>query len=691
MKIVCKLPLMFAVSAVCAGTAAGEWISSASYGDYCDVSNWRSGIIDDMFSGNSISGRLEVCLSADRKVSDSGLYIMPENDADFVLEGSGGPRGLLFSGASLTVDIGGASARNNAVRIGNRDSQDKRVDLDFGESRATVVISPDCGGTGGEAVSLYGSIYGKGFSVSGCPKELKLYGCLDAGGGSVEVFDTPFMLYGWGVQGSHGILNASSVRVAGSGAYLSLQNTLEAGEMLLEGCAGFQSTAGVTNTAVRVCGGRSIIDNRGCVFMFDRIVCGGDGVVTFGAPDAGNLGESSIIRVSAAEEPGLIAQLTGGTGDNGTDVPILPWAGAQSYKNVEYISNNTYFAPSLPVTYDEGVGFRAVTTGEMANGLENGGASDNVFQSGSASLSADAQCNSLTVDASEIDLGGNTLRIGSGLILHRNSKPTFKNGTIDAGDRPLILRGRQNISISSRIVSGGGSSDSAVMIADTPAGGVSLSGDNSGWRGVIRVLSGNFTAYSENSVPPEVSVELAYDAVMPMTWNAFTYAGGGLGGSGTIAFGDGRSCLVVGSGEQAAGGVVVGGGGWLAPGSDGGISGGVRSGCMKVGENVSKVIFQDGGELRISVSGTDSSTCLDAGKASVFLGGGLVVSGRFPDSEGSWVIVRTEQDPDSDTITGAFHEITPRFYTEMASLGPYGTFNALILKKTPGETLLLVR
>ena len=85
------------------------------------------------------------------------------------------------------------------------------------------------------------------------------------------------------------------------------------------------------------------------------------------------------------------------------------------------------------------------------------------------------------------------MNLKSGLVLHRNQKPVIKGGTIALDGHPLILMGRQDSSISSRITSTNTDPAAPVLIVSSGAGNCSLWGDNSGLIGTVYVAAGGLT------------------------------------------------------------------------------------------------------------------------------------------------------------------------------------------------------
>ena len=467
--------LLFLCAAV---LARGEWISTAETGSYNDPANWRNGLCDDTFSGPEAPlTRTVLSVEADRLVGPDGLRIRHDAAAALVLEGVGGPRTFNFpEGGAILVDIGGASDAV-AVRTGVQNSETARIDFDFGANPAIVSLSPDAT-SGRDTLSCFGSIRGRSFRREG-DGTLKLYGAIETANGEAAFLGGTTYLYNWGVSGTHGLPGLTTLRLE-SGAKLSLQSAVNPQTVTLSG--GFlQSDVALTADTLELLPGRAVLIARdNADFSFGAIRRTEASFLTLGANEAARIGAGSLIRLSGENATNLLAECVGGgvpyseTPDS-SRISIVPWAGASSFSTQESFETSTEaHDPALPVAFDAALGFVTLPESSLLDGLSTATPEDNVLISEAAvTLETDAAANCLVLKTwgTTLDLNTNTLTLASGLLLHRNTKPTLRNGTLALGTEPLRAFGRQNLTISSTVTSPNTDPDATIILTASAGGG----------------------------------------------------------------------------------------------------------------------------------------------------------------------------------------------------------------------------
>ena len=692
MKTLRILPLFLLIL-----SARAEWISTQTDANYLDADNWRDGICDDTFSGkNAPLERTVLSLEYDHVVAPNGLRVQHQNNAPLVIEAANGPRTFNFrDGGMILVDIG-ASSDEVPMRTGAQNSETKRVDFDFGDNPAIVSISSETSTAGRDTLSCFGSIRGASFLRKG-NGFLKLYGAVETTSGTAEFLGGVTYLYSWGVSGTHGLPSLRDLSLSAP-AKLSLESAISPQTISLAG--GFlQSTATITAENLKLQPGLSGVIARGSSKQsFNTLFRHNNAFLTHGATDSAELGSSACIRFGED----LSSDLVGGgatfaTKPDSSRVSIVPWAGVSSFASAETFAQSTeYLDPALPVTYTADAGFVTIPESSMhTNELEQATIKNNVLVTDSSiTLEADSTVNCLVFKnwGSTIDLAEHNLSIGSGLILHRNTKPTIKNGTIVLGTEPLRILGRQTLTCSSRITSANTDPDEIVMITSSASGGgVVLSGDNTGLAGVIQVASGTLAANHEKAVPPTVSVELASSARYPVVWGGITTRARGIGGTGTIQAGDAKNRLLLGDAPSTtATGVFVGANGFIAPGDRDSLTG-RRSGTLAVGDKFSTLVFQENSSFEITISDDSTATALVAPTASVTLGGNLIIQDPTPNrSLGEWIVLTAKPDATKDTVTGSFDSIPAGYTVSLVSTEGYDTVNAVSLSRNVKGSLIIL-
>lgn len=663
--LVKKLAVTLTGSVWLAFSGSAEWIATSSPARYLEPDNWSNGVVDDRFS--TLATTTTVTLDADRAMSSSGLVVDYPEAYSLTFNGVDGPRKMSFSGGELFVDISGSTTKG--VQFGAQNGTTTRIDLDFGTAPAVVRLSPNSS-TGADNLTIFGSVLGTGFQLFGSGT-FKLYGEIATGGGVAEFLGGTSYLYSWGVSGSHGITGSSGVRLSGTGTRLSMQSKLSNVGLEIQGAA-FQSSGGTENIDLSLGNGRAMIINRGSgAIKSATFVRSSGSVLTVGADTIAAIGDTR--RVIFGDGQGVLADLVGG---------IVPWAGAQAFSADEKFTDSNNFDPSLPVSYDAEKGFVPLNESGMCADISTATATDNVKVASGITFEKDISCNSLTFTAWQpnFDLNGHTLTLKSGLVLHRNNKPVIKGGTIALDGHPLILMGRQDSSISSRITSTNTDPAEPVLIISSGAGNCSLYGDNTGLVGTVYVAAGGLTP-SGNALTTSTAVELATGTSFPVGWSVSAQAGA-VGGLGTLKFGDGKTKLQLGvpSGTVSQGTIVVGNGGRIAPGEKD--ASGVRRGSLDIGANVSSVLMQSGSVLEIALASLTESTMLDAKAARVVLGGELSLKGETDGKTAEWIIVRTNPtSTEEPRITGSFATVPKGYAVELQAIDGSTGVNAVVLKR----------
>lgn len=135
-----------------AGTAQAGWIGSTNGTAYADVrnytntANWAGGVIDDDFSGVTLTGNTTLHFTGDHATGSGGINASHAGSSTFALQGNGGDRTLKLNGPftyqpvsdktltvgaagnGLVLDLGGA---NRAFQVG----------IDTGTGRGHVTMT----------------------------------------------------------------------------------------------------------------------------------------------------------------------------------------------------------------------------------------------------------------------------------------------------------------------------------------------------------------------------------------------------------------------------------------------------------------------------------------------------------------------------------------------------------------------
>lgn len=463
-----------------AGTAQAGWIGATSgttnddAHDYTNTNNWENGVIDDDFSGVTLTGATTLYFTGDHATGTNGLNTSYTGNYALTLRGSGGDRTLTLngdvvhkpvsastltfgaSGNGLNLDLGGG---NRTFHAGFDDSA-RRITIARGALSNGGFIKAGRGqmdiiGTnpyeGPTAVNNYLVLMPSGSSIRNSPEialttttsytsqiEVKqMAGAEDRFGDEADfIFSTE----------SGGNYHATMQ------FYVSTANN-EASETF--GRVIFRTGQGKfihgiyngTKNAFLTSHSSELVRRNRSVGFFTPMTATADSA-TYNNPAFGTrregLGDYSCgNQMFFTTAPATV----GGTGARHTDCPVIPYL-----LSVDSTSNNASATPNTFMTYDAVKGLRAVRvrTDLLGNPPEvvdsiasaNADGLDNVILAAHETVSADATVNALYTPNRNLILGSKVkLTVGSGVFNVFNA-PSLQgsDAVLDVGSSEGIIR-----------------------------------------------------------------------------------------------------------------------------------------------------------------------------------------------------------------------------------------------------------
>lgn len=315
---------------------------------------------------------------------------------------------------------------------------------------------------------------------------------------------------------------------------------------------------------------------------------------------------------------------------------------------------------------------RKIPQSTMLTTLADATETDNVCLSSDCTLDADVTVNALLFTGANIDLGGHTVTVRSGVFREGDGgmyNHLIQNGVVKLGRPDALGDGTNNTDARNKV-------DFAVDgNSDPEAGMLAHNAMNAGWNcyATYATFVGTFAA------PPNKDYSISdsmrgTNAVVEMRGGQIRRSGDhgrkslfrGVSGVGSINFQDKWNCVLwlgdLASAEDQeyfnslAGRVVVGHGGLVKPGCidyDGG-----RRGCFSIpyvtpnGDlpKLSALEFRDGAKLKVTLRPDGTCSWLDASQTQsagtfldVTLAGDLVLeeAGRVKGGNGPWIVLKT--------------------------------------------------
>ncbi|MDR1146797.1 MAG: PEP-CTERM sorting domain-containing protein [Verrucomicrobiales bacterium] len=285
------------------------------------------------------------------------------------------------------------------------------------------------------------------------------------------------------------------------------------------------------------------------------------------------------VKIAAGNDGNIIGDLVGTGTDSGvTNLKILPWATARGTYNFgdwgqEAIVSNgggNSFAASDLVTYDSAGGFRVLAANEYAALPTVSGSDDNVRLAADLNVSGtDFTVNSLSGRGAYTQSGYDTLTVASGLVAATTGGLSISGGTLDTGDRALILAGNgSDVTLAARLTNTATGDTPSLIIASL--GRTFLDGTGHDFTGTVLVQGALW--FRNGTLPAAAAIRVDRSGLL-LTDGARNIRTRALAGSGTVKFGNAGSRLVVGGtsdttlfSNYTAGWISVDDTGILAPG-----------------------------------------------------------------------------------------------------------------------------
>jgi hypothetical protein len=347
---------------------------------------------------------------------------------------------------------------------------------------------------------------------------------------------------------------------------------------------------------------------------------------------------------------------------------------------------------------------------------------DNVCLSSDCTLDADVTVNALLFTGANIDLGGHTVTVRSGVFREGDGgmfNKLIQNGVVKLGRPDALGDGTNNGDARNKV-------DFAVDRNDDPETGMlAHNAQNVGWNRYATYA--NFVGTF--ATPPNQNYQVSSgmcgtNAVVEMRGGTIR-AGDhyvkvlfrGLSGVGSINFQDKWKCGLwlgdLASAEDQAdfivqeGRVVVGHGGIVKPGCvdyDGG-----RRGCFSIPyvtpqgtlPKLSELEFRDGAKLKVTLRPDGTCSWLDASQTQsagtfldVTLAGDLVLeeAGRVKSGNGPWIVLKTGKETTGSFANAGANGRGIQGYKVSYNVAlPDGTYGVKVEKKGNAGTLIIVR
>ena len=395
----------------------------------------------------------------------------------------------------------------------------------------------------------------------------------------------------------------------------------------------------------------------------------GSGVPVVSIRESANNGDRPLVAFDDAT--GI--ELVGGTAslaDATSKIPVCP--------NFMLNDTDTLHGKGACTIVDGEV--RKIPQSTMLTTLAGATETDNVCLSSDCTLDADVTVNALLFTGANIDLGGHTVTVRSGVFREGDGSmwnKLIQNGVVKLGRPDALGDGTNNGDARNKV-------DFAVDgDSDPETGMLAHNAMNVGWNryATYATFVGTFAAPPNKDYSVSGSMR-GTNAVVEMRGGAIRRTGNhgekslfrGVSGVGSINFQDKWNCVLwlgdLASAEDQeyfnslAGRVVVGHGGIVKPGYvdyDGG-----RRGCFSIPyvtpqgtiPKLSALEFRDGAKLKVTLRPDGTCSWLDASQTQsagsfldVTLAGDLVLeeAGRVKSDNGPWIVLKTGKE-----TTGSF-------------------------------------
>ena len=692
-----------------AGTSQAVWIGATNgttdddAHNYTNVMNWAGGVIDDDFSGVTLTGATTLYFTGDHATGANGLSTSYTGNYALTLRSSGGDRTLTLNGDVVHQPVSaptltfGATGTGNGLNLdlggGNRtfyagfDDSARRITIargvlsnggfvKAGRGQMDIIGTNPCEGP--TAVNNYLVLMPSGSSIRNSPEiaittttsytsqiEVKqMAGAEDRFGDEAD-----FMFSTEGGGNYHATMQFYVSTANNEASETFGRIILRAGQgKFIHGIYNNQKNAFLTSYS------SELVRHNRSVGFFSPMTATAD-TATYNNPGFGTrregLGDYSCgNQMFFTTAPATV----GGTGSRNTDCPVIPYL-----LSVDSTSNSASATPNTFMTYDAVKGLRAVrvrsdllgnppeVVGSIASANADG--LDNVILAANETVNADATVNALCTPNRNLSLGSKVkLTVGSG-IFNIQDGPALggTDGILDAGTREGIIR---QINFAGRTVTIPWSLAGSDGYTFAPFnGGFNLEGTNS-YNGQTTLVCGTLRAYRKNTIEPNVSLPddglvLVHPAGTLQVGEGSTsdYRTheiiGALAGAGAVRLGSissatevRRRALVIGEGGTGIPGQITLDGGVIAPGMTDEV-GTLRITAEAASPNAGIPVTLTNGTFKVDIAGPGVCDVLSTlTNVNINAGGGLVVDvdvGSFQPRRGQeWTIIVSESGPITD-------------------------------------------
>ena len=437
----------------------------------------------------------------------------------------------------------------------------------------------------------------------------------------------------------------------------------------------------------------------------------GSGVPVVSIRESANNGDRPLVAFDDAT--GI--ELVGGTAslaDATSKIPVCP--------NFMLNDTDTLHGKDACTIVDGEV--RKIPQSTMLTTLAGATETDNVCLSSDCTLDADVTVNALLFTGANIDLGGHTVTVRSGVFREGDGgmyNKLIQNGVVKLGRPDALGDGTNNENARNKV-------DFAVDgNSDPEVGMLAHNAQQMGWNryATYATFVGTFAAPPNQNYSVSSSM-CGTNAVVEMRGGAIR-AGDhyakvlfrGLSGVGSINFQDNWKCGLwlgdLASAEDQAdfllqeGRVVVGHGGIVKPGCvdyDGG-----RRGCFSIPyvtpngslPKLSALEFRDGAKLKVTLRPDGTCSWLDASQTQsagtfldVTLAGDLVLeeAGRVKSGNGPWIVLKTGKETTGSFANAGANGRGIQGYKVSYNVAlPDGTYGVKVEKKGNAGTRIIIR
>lgn len=438
----------------------------------------------------------------------------------------------------------------------------------------------------------------------------------------------------------------------------------------------------------------------------------GSGVPVVSIRESANNGDRPLVAFDDAT--GI--ELVGGTAslaDATSKIPVCP--------NFMLNDTDTLHGKGACTIVDGEV--RKIPQSTMLTTLAGATETDNVCITNDFTLTEDVTVNAFLFQSGNIDLGGHTVTVRSGVFREGDKgmyNKLIQNGVVKLGRPDALGDGTDNTDARNKV-------DFAVDgNSDPEVGMLAHNALNAGWNryATYAAFVGTFAAPPNQNYSVSGSMR-GTNAVVEMRGGAIRRTGNhgektlfrGVSGVGSINFQDKWNCVLwlgdLASAEDQeyfnslAGRVVVGHGGIVKPGCvdyDGG-----RRGCFSIpyvtpnGDlpKLSALEFRDGAKLKVTLRPDGTCSWLDASQTQsagtfldVTLAGDLVLeeAGRVKSGNGPWIVLKTGKETTGSFANAGANGRGIQGYKVSYNVAlPDGTYGVKVEKKGNAGTFIIVR